>query len=81
MDISGLRVPLLDSHSFARLRLYPASGQFEIMAATRPIFCGAGWEEAGREAPPQAPQRRAAARMACGWGPGLLQCPKLALGL
>lgn len=59
MDISGLRVSTLDSHSFARLRLYPASGQFEIMAATRPIFCGAGWEEAGREAPGHSSPRRA----------------------
>lgn len=59
MDISGLRVSTLDSHSFARLRIYPASGQFEIMAATRPIFCGAGWEEVGREAPGHSAPRRA----------------------
>lgn len=47
-----LHASAADAKSTARLRLYPATGRYEIMAANRPIF-GSGWEAAS---PP--PSRR-----------------------
>lgn len=38
-----LHVSAADAKSFARCRVYPAANQYEIMAASRPIF-GGGWE-------------------------------------
>ena len=52
-----LHVSAADAKSFARCRTYPATNQFEIMAASRPIF-GGGWES---DAPKKAAGRRSSA--------------------
>lgn len=53
-----LHVSAADAKSFARCRVYPAANQFEIMAASRPIF-GNGWES---DKPPKSGGRRKAAQ-------------------
>ncbi len=40
-----LHVSAVDAKKYGRLRVYPASGRYELMAASRPIF-GSGWEAA-----------------------------------
>ena len=42
-NLPGLRIAEASAKTYGRIKVYPASGKFELMASSRPIF-GTGWE-------------------------------------